>query len=247
MRLTVVGCGDAFGSGGRFNTCFMVESGDRTILLDCGASTMVALRAHAIDTTRIDGIILSHLHGDHFGGIPFFLLDGQFMSRRDRPLTIAGPPGTRERIHAALEILFPTSSGSKWRFAWEVVEMAIGPRCEILGLGIETAEVKHLSGASSTAVRLTDGKRILAYSGDTEWTDALIRIADGADLFITECYNYDGTVTGHLSWTELKTRLPDLRARRIMLTHMNPTMLAQQASARAAGLLVAEDGLVIDI
>ena len=125
--------------------------------------------------------------------------------------------------------------------------MEIGPRCKVLGFEVETAEVKHLSGASSTAVRLNDCERILAYSGDTEWTDALIRIADGADLFITECYNHDGKVTGHMSWTELKIRLPDLRARRIMLTHMNPTMLAEQASARAAGLLVAEDGLVIDV
>jgi ribonuclease BN (tRNA processing enzyme) len=247
MRLTVVGCGDAFGSGGRFNTCFMVESGDRTILLDCGASSLVALRAHNIDINRIDGIVLTHLHGDHFGGIPFFLLDSQFLSRRDRPLTIAGPPGTRVRIEAALEVFFPSSSGSKWRFPWPVVEMEIGPRCKVLGFEVETAEVKHLSGASSTAVRLNDGERILAYSGDTEWTDALIRIADGADLFITECYNHDGKVTGHMSWTELKTRLPDLQARRIMLTHMNPTMLAEQASARAAGLLVAEDGLVIDV
>jgi ribonuclease BN (tRNA processing enzyme) len=247
MRLTVVGSGDAFGSGGRFNTCFMIETDKRTVLLDCGASTPVALHARAIDFSVIDAIILSHLHGDHFGGIPFLLLDAEFLSRRERPLTIAGPPGARARLDAALEVFFPGSTRTKWRFPWDVVEMAVGVPCEVLGLRITTVEVVHYSGAPSTAVRLTDGERILAYSGDTQWTDALIRIADGADLFITECYDHDRRITGHLSWAELRTRLHELRARRIIITHMSPSMLAQQESARAAGVLVAEDGLVIDV
>src|SRR5438270_13702382 len=139
MRLTVVGCGDAFGSGGRYNTCFRLEAAGKTFLIDCGASTHVALNAHGIDPNTIDAIVLSHLHGDHFGGIPFLLLQGQFLSRRERPLTIAGPPGTRARLDAALEVFFPGSTGTKWRFSWQVLEIAVGPRCEIAGFGIETA------------------------------------------------------------------------------------------------------------
>jgi ribonuclease BN (tRNA processing enzyme) len=96
MRLTVIGCGDAFGSGGRFNTCFLIAGANSTILLDCGASSLVALHAAGVDLAAIDGVIISHLHGDHFGGLPFFLLDAQFLTRRDRPLLIAGPPGTRD-------------------------------------------------------------------------------------------------------------------------------------------------------
>src|SRR5690348_6016569 len=107
MKLTVIGCGDAFGSGGRSNTCFMVEEGGCTILLDCGASAPVALKARNVDLNTIDGVVLSHLHGDHFGGLPFLLLDWQFHQRRERPLTIAGPPGTRERLDAACEVFFP--------------------------------------------------------------------------------------------------------------------------------------------
>ena len=70
MRLTVIGSGDAFGSGGRHNTCFHLVAGERTVLIDCGASAPVALRARSIDPNSIDAVILSHLHGDHFGGIP---------------------------------------------------------------------------------------------------------------------------------------------------------------------------------
>ena len=86
MRLTIVGSGDAFGSGGRFNTCFMVEAACHTILIDCGASSLVAVRSLQIEPNSIDGVLLSHLHGDHFGGLPFLLLDSQFLNRRDRPL-----------------------------------------------------------------------------------------------------------------------------------------------------------------
>jgi ribonuclease BN (tRNA processing enzyme) len=246
MRLTVVGSGDAFGSGGRFNTCFLLETAKATLLVDCGASSLVALKARGIDPNRIDGIVLSHLHGDHFGGLPFLLLDGQFLARRERPLAIAGPPGTRARLDQLLEVFFPRSTANQWRFAWNVVEIAVGQPTDVLGHSVTTAEVVHYSGAPSTALRLSDGGSLFAYSGDTEWVEALIGVADEADLFICECYGYAGRLTGHLTWEILKARLPDLRARKIMLTHMNPTVLARLDEVRGAGVLAAEDGLVME-
>jgi ribonuclease BN (tRNA processing enzyme) len=247
MRLTVIGCGDAFGSGGRFNTCFMIEAGDSRVLLDCGASSLVALKARNIDLNSIEGVILSHLHGDHFGALPFILLDAQFLSARSRPLTIAGPPGTRERLNAALEVFFPKSSRTAWKFPLHVVEVAPDVPDEVLGFAIRTAEVIHQSGAPSTAVRLTRDGKVLSYSGDTEWTDALVGIADGADLFILECYEYARNLPGHMSFSRLQEHRAALRARRIMLTHMNPTMLARTDEARAGGLLIAEDGLNVEV
>jgi ribonuclease BN (tRNA processing enzyme) len=247
MRLTIIGCGDAFGSGGRFNTCFMIEGRERKLLLDCGASTPVALKVRNVDLNSIDGIVLSHLHGDHFGALPFFMLESQFHLRRDKPLTVVGPPGTRERVAAAMEVFFPRSSKNAWRFPFKIGEITPGVPDEILGFAVRTAEVIHQSGAPSTAVRLTEGGKTLAYSGDTEWTDALIPIADGADLFIVECYDYDRNPPGHTSFATLKEKRAALRAKRIMVTHMNPTMLARQDEARAAGFVVAEDGLVLDV
>jgi len=246
MRLTIVGSGDAFGSGGRANTCFWLETGRGTLLVDCGASALPVLKARALDPNRIDAIVLSHLHGDHFGALPFLLLDGQFLSRRDKPLLVAGPPGTRARLDAALEVFFPKSTGSKWRFPWRVEEIPVGVAGEVLGHSLITAEVIHQSGAPSTAIRLSDGVATFAYSGDTEWTEALLPIADGADLFVCECYAYAGKLTGHMTWEILHSRLNDLRARRIMLTHMGPTMLARLDEPRAAGVLIADDGLTIE-
>lgn len=245
MKLTIIGCGDAFGSGGRSNTCFHLQTVKATLLIDCGASALPALKARAIDLNAIDGVVLSHLHGDHFGGLPFFLLDAQFLARRERPLLIAGPPGTHARLDAAMEVFFPKSTGSKWRFEWRVQEIAVGVPSDVLGHEIVTAEVIHQSGAPSTALRLSDGDKTFAYSGDTEWTDALLPIARAADLFICECYAYAGKLTGHMSWEILQTRLAALAAKQVMVTHMNPSMLAKLDEVRAGGVLLAEDGLVL--
>jgi ribonuclease BN (tRNA processing enzyme) len=246
MRLTIIGSGDAFGSGGRSHTCFHVKTSKSTLLVDCGASALVSLKRLAVDPNSIDGIILSHLHGDHFGGLPFLLLDAQFAHKRERPLVIAGPPGTRQRLQAAVEALFPRAASSTWRFAWEVQEIALETPTNVCGHDVWTTEVVHFSGAPSTALRIADGQRLLAYSGDTEWTEALIKVADRADLYITECYGYASEVSGHLSWQTLKSRLRDLKAQRIMVTHMSPSMLAHLDEPRAAGLLVAEDGDVLE-
>jgi ribonuclease BN (tRNA processing enzyme) len=246
MRLTIVGSGDAFGSGGRFNTCFLLETAKGVLLVDFGSSSLIALKAHDIDPNRIDAILLSHLHGDHFGGLPFLLLDAQFLARRERPLLIAGPPGTRTRLDQLLEVFFPLSTLNKWRFSWEVVELDVGSSSEVLGHSVSTAEVVHFSGAPSTALRISDGEKVFAYSGDTEWVEALLSIAEDADFFIVECYNYSGHPSGHVTWKILKPRLKDLRARRIMLTHMNPSMLERLDEVRAEGVLIAQDGAVIE-
>jgi len=246
MKLTIVGSGDAFGSGGRSNTCFWLQTAKATLVVDFGASALPALKARKLDPNAIDAVVLSHLHGDHFGGLPFLLLDYQFLARRERPLLIAGPPGTQARLAAAMEVFFPKVSGTNWRFPWRVEEIAVGVETNVLGHALLTAEVLHQSGAPSTALRLSDGEKIFAYSGDTEWTDALKPISAQADLFICECYAYVGKLTGHISWEILKPKIPELRAKRIMLTHMNPSVLARLDEVRAAGLLVAEDGLIVE-
>jgi ribonuclease BN (tRNA processing enzyme) len=247
MRLTVVGCGDAFGSGGRANTCFLVETAAGMIALDFGATSLVALKRLGLDPNRIDAVMLSHLHGDHFGGLPFLFLDAQFDSHRGKPLTVIGPPGTAERIKAALEVFFPGSSGNTWKFKLDVVDLPVGTDHAFADLRIRTAQVVHPSGAPSTAVRLTDGERTLVFSGDTSWTEALVEIAQGADLFITECYRLSGAPVAHLSLAEIEANRARFNARRIMLTHMSAEVLEDLAAVETRGYLTAHDGLAIEV
>ena len=123
MKLQFIGSGDAFGSGGKFNTCFHVTGETINFLLDCGASSLIGLKKHNVDLNSIQTIFFSHFHADHFGGIPFFILDAQFFSNRKEPLTIVGPKGLNECYKRVLETSFPGSSKTKTRFDLEVVEL----------------------------------------------------------------------------------------------------------------------------
>jgi ribonuclease BN (tRNA processing enzyme) len=244
MRLTFLGSGDAFGSGGRFNTCMLVETTVTRFLIDCGASSLIAMKRLRVAPNDIETILVSHLHGDHFGGLPFFILDAQFFSRRSTPLTVAGPPGLRERLTSAMEVFFPGSSKTAQKFELRVVELDPGRRAELPGLTVTPHLVTHACGAPPLALRIEAEGRVIAYSGDTEWTDALVEVARDADLFICEAYFFDRKVKFHLDLASLDQHLDEIRAKRIILTHMGPDMLAHLAETRHQ---TAEDGMTIEI
>jgi len=224
ITVQFLGSGDAFGSGGRFQTCIYVQSEATRFLIDCGASSLIAMRQFAVDPSLVDTILLTHLHGDHFGGIPFFVLDGQF-SRRTRPLVVAGPPGLQARVREAMEVLFPGSSQTEQRFTLEFVEMPEGMSTRIGSIEVTAYGVVHASGATPYALRIDCGTKVIAYSGDTEWTDALIQAAEGADLFICEAYFFEKKIKYHLDFQTLMEHRAELRCRRLILTHMNDDML----------------------
>jgi ribonuclease BN (tRNA processing enzyme) len=212
-------------------------------LVDCGASSLIALKRAAIDPNEIDTILITHLHGDHFGGLPFLVLDGQF-SRRSRNLLVAGPPGLTERVTQAMEVFFPGSSRAQRKFATEFLELAEGSSATIGALRVTPHEVVHACGAPPYALRIELDGRTIAYSGDTEWTDRLLAVAAGADLFICEAYFYDKPVRFHLDYATLAHRRSELGCKRLIVTHMGPDMLA-----RAAELPVeaAYDGLEVSL
>lgn len=224
VRVQFLGTGDAFGSGGRFQTCIYVQSDAEHFLIDCGASALVAMKRFEVDPSRVAIILLTHLHGDHFGGLPFFVLDAQF-SRRTRPLVVAGPPGLERRIREAMEVLFPGSSGTPQRFNIEFVELHDRNTTGIGSLLVTPYRVMHASGAPAFALRVTCGDKTLAYSGDTEWTDTLIEAASGADLFICEAYYFEKKIKYHLDYHTLMEHRSQITSRRLILTHMNVDML----------------------
>jgi len=244
--LTFAGSGDAFGSGGRYQACFHLRAPDRAaVLLDCGATSLSALKASGLDPGEIGTVFVSHLHGDHFGGLPFLILDGQF-SRRTMPLTVAGPPGIADRLHQAMETAFPGSAGVRRRFEVDVVELAPGRRSIVGAIEVCAWEVDHPSGAPPLALRLSVGGTIIAYTGDTAWTDALVAAADGADLLIAEAYYYEKAIPYHLRYADLVAHRAELTSRRVVLTHMSGDMLAR-AEAGQIDLETAHDGLVLDV
>lgn len=244
MELTFIGSGDAFGSGGRFNTCFLARSASACFLIDCGATALVALKRAAIDLNAIDGVVLTHLHGDHFAGLPFLLLDAQLMSKRSRPIFLWGPEGFEVRLAALRETLFPGSSSATLKFGIETATHRAGVRRPGNGFVVTPYPAAHSAGAPCFALRIECDGKIIAYSGDTAWTESLIDAARGADLFVCECSSFERDLPGHLNWRTLAARLPSVGAKRVVLTHMNPDMLAE---AQGVGVETASDGLTLVI
>lgn len=240
LEVTFLGSGDAFGSGGRFQTCLHVRAGAAELLVDCGASSLIAMKRFGVDPSRVEAVVLSHLHGDHFGGLPFLILDGQF-SRRMLPLVIAGPPGVRARVEAAMEVLFPGSSVVARRFPVEYVELR-ETRVTVGAAAIEAVPVVHASGAPALAVRVECDGKALGYSGDTEWTDALVEAARDTDVFVCEAYTFERKVKNHLDWATVRANRHRLGCRRLVLTHLGPDMLARLSDVDAE---CAGDGLVL--
>src|SRR5262245_28338086 len=199
VRLRFLGSGDAFGSGGRFQTCLHLSGPSEPVLVDCGASSLIALKRAGLDPSEIGHVLVTHLHGDHFGGLSFLILDGQF-SHRTRSLVIAGPPGVRDRVEAAMEVFFPGSSEVVRRFAVEFVELRPGTPTRVGPASVIPFVVKHASGAPAYALRIEYGRKVITYSGDTEWTESLIDAASGADLFVCEAYFFEKKVKHHLDY-----------------------------------------------
>ncbi len=241
MEIRFVGSGDAFGSGGRFQTCIRLRAEEFTVLVDCGATSLTAMKAQAVDPGEVDAVVVSHLHGDHFGGLPFLVLDGQF-TRRAAPLTVLGPAGTGERLAAAMEVLYPGSTAVARRFKVRVVELDGCGGSQVIGpLTVRSWEVDHASGAPALAVQTHLGGARFGYSGDTAWTDALIEAAEGTNVFACEAYTYDRPVRYHLDLTTLREHGHQLATERLLLTHLGPSVLGRSNQLEYQ---TAHDGLV---
>jgi ribonuclease BN (tRNA processing enzyme) len=243
VQIQFLGSGDARGSGGRLQTCIAVRSGGACFLIDCGASSLVGMKRFGFDPSSVETVLLTHLHGDHFGGIPSLILEGQF-TRRTSPLLIAGPAGVESRVREAMEVFFPGSSAIERRFPVRFIEweerksLALGP------LTVTPYTVIHPSGSPPFALRIESAGKVIAYSGDTEWTDALLDAARDADLFIAESYYFEKKIKFHLDYKTLMDHRTELGCRRIVLTHMGPDLLQRLGDIAVEW---AEDGKTFEL
>lgn len=244
LRITFVGTGDAFGTGSRFNTCFLIDTPDSRIALDFGATSLVALNHLGIDHNSIDVIVLSHLHGDHCGGVPFLLVDAMLGAKRDRPLTIAGPRDSEARLAAIGEAMFPGMDVMKPSFDLAYKELEMMKPNQIQGFTVTPYPAAHTGGTNPTSPRLEFPDGIVSYSGDSDWTKHMPAVARDADLFIAECYFHGRAVPGHLCYPTLKQHWHELGAKRVILTHMSREMLPHVETIPEE---CAHDGLVLDL
>lgn len=247
MRLTILGCGDAFGAGGQLQTSFHVRSDSSTFLIDCGVTTLIGMARLGLATNEIDMVCVTHLHGDHFGGLAWLLVDAQYVSNRTRPLIVTGPKGIAERFQTAAEALYPNITKCPCAVGFEFIEYEEQVPLQLNGVSITPYEVKHPSGAPPYALRFGIEGKVLSFTGDTGWTESLCPAAQGADLLISECFQYDVTLPIHLDYKTINANYERLGAKQVLLTHMGEAMLANVDKVDLSRFMIAQDGMTLDL
>lgn len=243
--VTFAGSGDAFGSGGRFNTCIIVQGPTKTVAIDFGASSLIALNQAGIPHREIDAVILTHIHGDHCGGIPFMLVDAMLGARREKPLTIAGPRETKARLDDYMRALFPGGEAMEPKFDLEILELEVMTETEIIpGVSCTPFPAAHTGATNPTSVRVEVEGKTVSYTGDSAWTKHMPQVAADADLFIAECYFHSKPVRFHMNYPDIVEHRKEITAKHMVLTHMGPEMLAQADNVPEE---TAFDGMVVDL
>lgn len=240
MRVHFLGCGDAFGSGGRNQTAYLLEDQGRLFLLDCGPAALFALKRAGFNPDALDAVFLSHLHGDHFGGLPFLFIDYLYNTPRTRPLPVAGPPGTEECVRQLMTLMYGEKDLSFVEFS--VLEPGAG--VSAAGAEIVAFRVPHQMEQISLGLRVTISGKTVLFSGDSSWTDDFVHQSKGADLFICECCFFDTESTTHMSYSKINANRHRLACQRLILTHMGEDMLARVETLPVS---TAHDGLVVEI
>jgi ribonuclease BN (tRNA processing enzyme) len=252
VRVRFLGTGSPFAPGGRMQSCIVVDSDEGRVMLDCGATALVGMARAGIVLDSIDAILLTHLHGDHFGGLPFLILQAALQPRdkaaRRGPIRIAGPPETEDRVRMALRafgyeeyVVRDWAAGLVEFITLEPMrETAIGPT------RVTAFPVVHTPEA--VALRVSVGGRTIGYSGDTAWTDTLLQVAADADLFICLAHTFDSPNSSMVSHRTIMEHRDRLTCKRLILTHLDADMQQHVADADAeAEAEVAEDGMVITL
>lgn len=244
MRVTVLGSGDAFSSGGRGHAAYLVETAQSTFLLDCGSQVLQSMKRFGHDPTRLDFVLLSHLHGDHFGGVPFLFMDYRYESRRTRPFTVYGPPGTARRVDRLFDALYERTATEPSPFPLAFHELPPDAPFQIGDLTVQPVPVPHAEGMICYALRLSAGGKTLLYSGDSAWTDVFFDLSRDVDLFICECTYFETRLGIHVSYPEIAEKVPRLGCRRLVLSHLGSEPLRRR---KEITLECAEDGMVLTL
>jgi ribonuclease BN (tRNA processing enzyme) len=243
-EVVFIGTSDAFGAGGRRQSAILLRSRSGTTLLDCGATTGSGLDAMGISRDEIETILVSHFHGDHFGGVPLLLLAALYEDQRKHPLRIAGPPGIERRVRELAFAMGYDMQGRDWSFDIQFEELPAGHELELGPARVRSFETHHSPDAIPHGLIVETGAERIAYSGDTGWFDSLPEQVAGSNLFICECTYHSFDFEYHLNHEVLVDRRDRFDVGRFVLTHLGTEMVQHRGSSEFE---TADDGLKLRV
>jgi len=244
LRLTFLGTGDAFSPQGRHLAAYLLEHPGGALLLDCGPTLLASLNRQGLSTDPIDAIVISHFHGDHFAGLPFFFLHSMYVEPRNRPLQIVGPPGVDPRVRALFSAMYKDAAEEPLPFGIDFIDIKPGERIEMTGMTLVAFATLHQEDPPSLGFKIRTGNRTIVYPGDCGWSEELLEHTQGADLLLCECSFFETRYEKHLDYPRIAENLDRFGAKRLVLTHIGQEVLDLQGEVR---IEMAQDGLVIDL
>jgi ribonuclease Z len=242
VKLTFLGTANAFGHGGRRRSHYLVE-GETKALIDVGYDTLSGLRSVGLTVADIDYIFISHLHPDHYLGLPQMALENFFVIKKENPIYVYCPPGTRELVLSTTGLLFDeliqTHIDTLFKFVeFDANEVVSFPRGEI-----KTFEAQH-SGNARMQLITFEGKKI-GYTGDTAYLPEVFSMLLEADITITEASSASHPIPDHTTLDELiEANFP--KDKRIFISHVGESVIKHKHRIKEP-LILAEDGMIIEI
>lgn len=243
-EVVFVGTSDAFGAGGRRQAAILVRGQRGAMLLDCGGTTLSGLADLDVSRDEVETILVSHFHGDHFGGIPMFLLAALYQDARTAPLHIAGPPDIELRVRALARAMGHGLEDNPYSFPIQFTEVPPGGAFDVGPARVEAFATQHQLEAHPQGYRVDTGNEKIAYSGDTGWFDELPKLAAGTDMFICECTLHGEQLDFHLDLETIETHKDEFDCGRLMLTHLGAEMTGLRGRI---SIETADDGLVVGL
>jgi len=247
-KIHFLGTGDAWHSGGRFHQALLLRLDTGVALVDAGSTVCLALDRDGAGTAELDGIFITHLHGDHIAGWPFLLLRMVHLDERTRPLTISGPPGTRETLESLARLCYGESSlREKMSFEITYQELAVEERAAIDcgGILVDTFPLAH--HRSSIGLVFESGDSRIGVSGDTGWCAGLERLVEASDTLIIECTTLAREGGKHLSLAEIRAHLDRFAHRNTYLVHLGTGVAEALEEDPVEGMEAAADGQVVEV
>ncbi|MGH7934277.1 MAG: MBL fold metallo-hydrolase [Candidatus Binataceae bacterium] len=247
MDVTILGAGDAFASHGRFQSGYIIDGDGQRILMEAGPTVLCVMKRMGIKPSSLDVILISHLHGDHFGGLPFLILEYLWESPRRTNLIIAGPRHLEARMWRLFHTMFPGPKAELERVTRKLkfVVLEPGRTLKVGKARVKSIRTPHMKHDISLALRVELGDKTLAFSGDSGWTDELLGLTAGADLFLCECTYFDSTQLGfHLNYPVIAKNRARFDVGRMVLTHVGREVLDRGAEIE---MEMASDGMKIEL